>query len=282
MSQDYSNSKPGLGALYLDHAVDSVLFPRTEPLLTPDLLKTRFLFGIPLQSFFKDPVTGKFPILTDEILKDYIIRAVNIAEMQTSTVIFPAQFAEKYPYDKAEYETFGYLKLAHRPISSIEKLTINFSNNEDLFTIQNEWIETSYLIRGQINIIPLTLAVNGGGGITGSPGIGAAFLSLLQRPSWVPAYWKVVYTAGWCNGQIPYVINELIGVIASIDILSTLAAMLARYTSTSLGIDGLSQAVSGPGPNIYALRIQELEERRRRLVKEVKVYCGLGIFSDNV
>lgn len=283
MSQDYSNSKPGLGAIYLDHAIDSVLFARTEPLMTPELLKQRFLFGIPLESPFLDPVTRKRPVLTDAALKDYIIRAVNVVEFETGMVIFPTQFAEKYPYDKAEYESFGYFRLEHRPICSIESLTITFADNHDLFEIPPDWIETAYLIRGQVNIIPLSLSVSGGGGIpNGSPGMGAVFLSMMQRTAWVPAYWKLVYTAGFPNGQIPYVVNELIGIVAAMDILSQLAAVNARTTSTSLGIDGLSQAVGTPGPNLYTVRLQDLKLRRDDLVARLKAFCGLGIFSNNV
>ena len=72
MSQDYSDSKSGLGAVYLDHAVDSVLFARTEPLITPELLKQRFLFGVSLESPFVDPITKKKPVLTDAALKEAV------------------------------------------------------------------------------------------------------------------------------------------------------------------------------------------------------------------
>lgn len=283
MSQDYSDSKSGLGAVYLDHAVDSVLFARTEPLITPELLKQRFLFGVSLESPFVDPITKKKPVLTDAALKDYIIRAVNLAEIEVGMVIFPTQFAEKHAYDKPEYDCFGYFRLDHRPICSIESLTINLSNNSDLFKIPNEWIETAYLLRGQINIIPLAVAVVTAGNFSGVvPNAGAAFLTFLQKTAWVPAYWKAVYTAGFPNGQIPVVVNELIGVLAAMDILSQLAAVNARVTSTSLGIDGMSQSVGTPGPNLYTVRLDDLRMRKDGLVRKLKAYLGLSFFANNL
>ena len=105
---------------------------------------------------------------------------------------------------------------------------------------------------------------------------------MMQRTAWVPAYWKITYAAGYGNGQLPYVINEYVGAIAAIEVLSNLAAMFARFTSASLGIDGMSQGVSMPGPNLYALRIQELMERRKKLCSQIRAYYDVAIFSDNV
>jgi hypothetical protein len=69
-------------------------------------------------------------------------------------------------------------------------------------------------------------------------------------------------------------VNQLIGIIAAMQVLSQVAAAYAGSTSTSLGIDGMSQSVSTPGPNRYQIRIEELRAHRALLVKKIKKSYG--------
>ena len=92
-------------------------------------------------------------------------------------------------------------------------------------------------------------------GAVGNAGI--AFLSVMDGLNWVPAYWQINYTAGLSNreGSVPAIVNELIGCIAAIAILSEIAPLFF-FTSQSQSQDGISQSSSGPGPRIYELRIE--------------------------
>lgn len=295
----YTGSKPaGAGQLNADGTVakqgtqypinaNAAAWGRLEPLLTPEQLKSRFLKGIPMVLKIRDPDTKEFIRITDDELKDYIEQAVSTAEEETSTIIMPTQFHEKLPFHKMDYEQFGYFRLARRPVASIEDLTVELADKSDVFVFPVEWVETANLIKGQINIIPLAFqGVQGGtgiigGGITAGGGTAVFFNALWNRP-WVAALFGVSYTAGWKDGLLPKPVNELIGTIAAMRVLSMIAAALAQTTSTSLGLDGMSQSVSTPGPQRYQLRMEELKADRALFVKKIKKNLGQKIFSGTV
>lgn len=266
---DYTDSKGSLGAVYPENAIDSE-YQRLEPLITPDQLRTRHVFGVPLISQMRDPITNKAMVMTNDMIKDYIDGAIQQAETELNIDIFPVQRDERYPFDRNLYEQFGYLQLRHRPVSSIEKLSVTPSNGIDVYEVPKDWINTGYLIRGQINIVPLTIAFPNGGFIPSQSTGGALFLSIMGYRSWLPSFWQARYTTGFPNGLVPRIVNELVGTIAALEILSQLALTYARTNSHSLGIDGISQSVSTPGPQIFAVRIQELEAKKATIIKKVK------------
>lgn len=286
MAQDYTYSKFPLGDVYPPNAKDTSSLQRLEPLITPEQLKTRFLFGVPLVSALKNPITGDRAKMTDDMVRDIIMGAISDAEEETQTVIAPVQFNEKYEFDRNEYLSFGYFRTKKRPVSSIDSMFVTPANNVDVFQVPLDWVETGHLVAGQINIIPIGIALTGsafGGGVVSGVGAGAAaFLAILGNQSWIPAFWRITYTAGYPDYMVPRYVNDLIGTIAAIKILSELGATFAQVQSSSLGIDGLSQSVSTPGPNIYEVRIAKLEEQKKKYIKSVKRNTGLGIFVGNV
>ena len=285
---DYSSSKPaGGGAIYPENAVASEFYGRLEPLITPAQLKSRFLKGIPLILKIRDPETQQFFRITDDELKDYILTAMDEAENETGLFFMPTQFSEKLPYQRQDFEQFGYQQIGRKPISSIESLTVRLSDQSDIFVFPTEWIETGNLVHGQLNIIPLAFqGVQGGtgiigGGIDGGSGTSVFFNSLWNR-EWVAALFNITYTTGFPNGMMPRLVNQLVGNIVTMQVLSQLAAAFSHATSTSLGIDGLSQSVSGPGPNRYTVRMKELQDQRNLLVRKLKKLFGTGIVVGTV
>lgn len=292
MAADYTNTKlaggadAGLGKqgrLWPENIVTTP-WGRLEPLLQPEELKSRFLKGIPMVLKVVDPETKKPVKITDQELKDYIERAVEIAETETSLMLMPGQFTEKLPFSKADYDQFGYWKLAHKPISSIEALNVVLADNNEVFAFPVNWLETGLLITGQLNLIPLAVqTLQGGVDVVGAPGgqlspASAFFNNLWNRP-WVASLFAVTYTAGFPDGMMPKTINELVGTIAAMRVLSMIAAAYAHQNSASLGLDGLSQSVSTPGPQRYAVRMQELKDDRTMLVKKIKRAGGAKIFT---
>lgn len=276
----YTGSKSGTGDAYPHDTVDSASWKRMEPMLTPDKLRQNFLFGIPLVSQIPDPITKKAQVMTDAILQDYIVRAVAKAEEEANLLIMPVQLKERHPFDRGDYLSYGYLKTNKRPIASVEAFTVTTADGTDIFTVPNDWIEPGYLHRGQLNIIPITAAYSNSFN-TGTAGT-VAFLNFLGTHHWLPAFFYVKYTAGFTDGNVPVVVNELIGTIAAMNILSQLAVTYAKSTSTSISIDGVSQSVGTPGPNIFAVRMQELAEERKRLVGQIKRMVGQRFPSNNV
>jgi hypothetical protein len=110
---------------------------------------------------------------------------------------------------------------------------------------------------------------------------GAAWLSILGQGGWVASYWQARVIVGMDAGHIPLFINELIGLIAAIDILGKLAA-LYRIASYSTGLDAASQSVSTPGVSLYDGAIERMEKEKAVKLNKVKALYYKKIFVDNV
>jgi hypothetical protein len=277
---DYTHSKDGIGAVWPVNASEDS-WGHLEPLICPDTFKSWYLFGLPLVSFARDPITGKHQIMTDPILKELIDRNVAVSELELRLDIMPRQYTKKLPFDRQAYASLGYMMLPDHPIQSLDKLAVVASNGADLYNVPPDWVETAYLHTGQINIIPMTIAFQYGGFFvpSNSPNGGSAFLAILGQNPWIPAYWQVTYTVGFPEGRLPPVINELIGTMTAIDALSLLATTNARNTSHSIGVDGLSQSISTPGPQIYDTRIALLTDQKDRLIRKIRSIYGTNLFT---
>jgi hypothetical protein len=273
---DYTLTKTYETAMYPVHASQtSGLLRRCEPLLQPQQVISRWLKGIPLRM-----QNGDF--ITDDEMKDYIMVAMNDAELLLGRTITREAFKEKLPFDYNLYKTYIHLRAEHGPIVSLEHLAIVSSDNNLIFEIPPTWIEAANFSKNLINVIPLLAAygVNSVQGAVGNAGI--AFLTVIDGLNWVPAYWQIKYTAGLSNkeGLVPVPVNELVGVITAIHILSMLAPLFI-HTSQSLSQDGISQSSSGPGPRIYQLRIEELMAQRDELVRKLRGIFSSKYFIDN-
>lgn len=274
---DYSQSKNFGTAIYPIHVEQaSGLMRRCEPPLTPEQLRSRFLKGIPLR--FRNGDT-----FSDTELKDRIHLAMNEAELLLGRTVTREAFKEKVPFDYALYKSYIHIKAEHGPIVSLEHLAIVSADHNNIFEIPPTWIEAANFSKNQINVIPLLAAygVNQVAGAVGNAGI--AFLTVMDGLNWVPAYWQIKYTAGLSNkeGQFPVPVNELIGAIAAIAILSEIAPTNI-YNSQSQSQDGISQSSSGMGPRIYELRIAELTMKRDELVKKLKALFSSRYFVSNI
>ncbi len=278
---DYSESKSGVGAVEPTHAI-ATAYDRLEPLVTAQQIRDEFLFGIPLQSKMVNPATGKYDVMGDMLIERIVERAVSTVETEVGIDVFPVQRKEKHPFDRCLYESLGYFKLEHRPAYSLDQMAVVPANNIDVYQVPTEWVETAYLEKGQVNIVPLTIAFQNGGFIPSQSSGGAMFLAILGQKHWLPAFWQITYTSGYIDGLLPRQLNELIGTIASAEILGQLGATWAASTSHSLGYDSMNQSVSSPGPNIYTQRIQELEAKRKMLVGKMKARYGFKLFSSQV
>lgn len=280
---DFTNAKTGPN-LYPENSVDAD-YQRNEPMISPEQLVRRFLWGIDLSSQMKDPFTGKPVRWTPDMVKDIIDSAIQTAEAELGIFIRPVTFREKYPFDRFAYASYGYFNVRQRPVSKVVSVAVTPPNGEDVYVMPLEWVELAYLPRGQINIIPMTAAQVGGDSTGISPASqngGSFYLTVVQNRSWVPAYWQIEYVAGYCDGMVPRIVNDYIGTIAAMDMLSMLATTYAKVQSSSLGIDGLSQSVSTPGPQIFKVRMEELEKKRALYVKKIKSLTGRKIWSSVV
>ncbi len=108
-------------------------------------------------------------------------------------------------------------------------------------------------------------------------------MATLDNLTNVPAYWEVTYTAGLSTkeGEIPVIVNQLIGCVAAIDLLSIIAPSNV-YNSQALSQDGISQSSSGKGPDIYRTRIDELTLKREEIIKKLKAIFNSRVFVGNI
>jgi hypothetical protein len=279
VKMDFSNTgeKKITTKVYPVHAeATSGLLTRCEPLLGPDKFRRMFLKGIPLRFRNGDR-------FTNEDIQEKLNWAMNEVELLIGATITREAFKQKVPFDYSEYKAYIQIRSEKGPMISLEELAIVSADDNNIFTIPPTWIETSNFAKRLINVIPLLAAygVNQVAGAVGNAGI--AFLTVMDGLNWVPAYWQIRYTAGLSNneGQVPANINELIGVIAAIAILSEIAATFI-YNSQSQSQDGISQSSSGPGPHVYDVRIAQLEAKRDELVGKFKAIFSTRWFIGNI
>jgi hypothetical protein len=279
---DYTDSKNGLGSVVHENEIDND-WTDLGPIITPEKLRRVHLFGIPLVSNIRDPITKRVQVMDDTLIKEFINEASSLAETESKLKIFPRQIKEKQAFDRAAYDQFGYMQLRQRPIASIEALTVTPSNEVDIFNIPLEWVDCGLLHLGQLNLIPLTISTKAGAVVPmgTSPG-GATFLSIFGSRPWLPLFFEIKYTVGFPNGLVSKIVNQYIGCIAAMEILSVLAATYSRSNSTSLGIDGLSQSISTPGMELFKVRMEELSQKRKWILGRLQAAYNMHIIVDNV
>jgi hypothetical protein len=254
----------------------SGLLTRVEPLLTPAKLKSRYLKGI----LEKLPPGVSY---SNEELKDQINLAINEIEVDLKVPVFAEQFKERLPFHYNDYKSYIHLRTNAGPIVSIEDLAIVSANADNIFRIPAEWIDTANFHQRLINVVPLLAAygINSVSGAVGNGGI--AFLTVLGGLLWVPAYWTVTFTAGLCKdaGQVPIVVNNLIGIYAALNILSSIAPN-NQNTSVSLSQDGVGQASSGHGVMVFQTRRAELEQKKQEILKQLQRLLGQKMFVTTI
>jgi hypothetical protein len=253
------------------------LLSRVEPVMTPELFRKRFMLGLP-------KVLSNGDEITDDILKDKIVRATNRAEIELGVHIDPVEMTDRLPFDRNLFRSFVHLRTTKRPIQSVKQVAIFSSNQEALFELPTDWVDMGQAINGQLNVIPFLAAYSRGAGtVTTATNSGIAFLATLEAQKWLASYWNITYTTGLCNkaGEIPVIVNDLIGTLAAIEILSLLGPT-DPYTSASLGQDGISQSHSSAGIQRFQNRLGELVAERDRLISKLKGLWKTKIFVSNI
>jgi|ERR1700677_3077052 len=273
---DFDGSRRGLGTV-LPMGVVATPWADLETLLTPEMLISRHLWGIPLVSRFQDPITRKPFRITEPMIADEIRRAIARIESELHICIMPRQIQERIAFDRAEFLSLGYIKLKNRPVSRIFALDVVAPDGQSVFQVPLSWLELGNLNSAQLNLIPFTIAAVGSGGNgaipSTSPG-GSVFFSIFSGSPWLPAFWTCEYEVGWPDSSFPRIINEIVGISAAMEILSKLAATFAMTTSHSISLDSGSQSVAGPGPALFQVRMQELQTQKDIIRKTLKGILG--------
>ena len=272
---DFTNTKAFGTKIYPVEAESaSNLLRRCEAILSPELLKSRYLTGI-------EDVNSKY---SPDELKQEIELAINEFELISELSVTKVSHSERLPFDRQAYKAFVFMKTNNGPILSIERLQIQSSNGENIYDLPPDWIETGLMHKRQVNLIPI-LSIFGASGLQdGQPSnAGLIFIQAVNNFAWLPAFYTIEYTTGISHteGQVPIVVNDIIGMTAAILILSALQANITQ-TSTSIGQDGISQSSSGPGPRTYEKRIEDLTERRDKMLRKIKAIFHQKYYMSNI
>jgi hypothetical protein len=272
---DYSDSKKfndNIKAYPVNSLETTNLFGRCEPLIVADKLKSRYLKNINLKEY------------EVEDLKDEIELAINEFELMSGLFVNKVQMKQRVPWDRSLYKAFVYTKLEHKPVLSVEAMSIESSNGENIYNLPASWIEMGNAHKGQINLIPI-LSIFGAAGLQDgqASNAGLIFLQAINNFQWLPGFFSVTYTVGLSHkeGQVPKIVNDIIGMTAAINILGAKQAQ-NKYNSTSVSQDGISQSSSSGGTQVYQPRIDQLMERRERLLKKIKSRFSNKYFLSNI
>lgn len=286
-------SKKNIGATWPEKAIAAAPgLDRVEPFLTPSKFTSRFLFGIPLKS----PLTGQEIKLAD--LKDYIQRAGNQFELDSKVNIFPVVHRWRLPFDPNDYAQFIFCQLPLKPVQQIVKLAITsasytetgeknensrYPRGHEIYTIPPEWVEMGNATRGLINVNPINPAFSAIGTSTSVPASGATILQFIGQQGWVPAYWNVeaIVGMGTMEGNVPVMINEAVGAMATVLIADNLIPQYA-IVSQSLSIDGLGQSVSNQLYQLLQDKRDKAQMRYEEIVKKIKAVTSNKLFMGQV
>lgn len=271
-------------------------FTRVEEWMTPERIRQEYLFGIPLVS----PVTKEK--LTDDTIKTFIRKAAAEVELKCKVDVTPIQRFERIEFDRTKYlQGWNQLQLKMGNVSSIQEVSIRASNSQTtqqnivnppdnsgnqiegslLYNVPLDWIDMNMAHKGLLHFVPLQTTFGSYGVVGPSAGAAAPLFAIFSQLQWLPAFWAVKYTTGFKENAIPIPINDLIGSTAALMILS-LIGPLNRFNSQSISLDGSSQSVSGPGPQLYVQRMQDLQAKVQDLQDLIAKRFGKKFFMSHI
>lgn len=232
---------------------------RYSSLPTAQDMRKRSLFGLPLKSFF----TGEE--VSDETLEQYIKEAISQIEHELDMYITPVTFEERHDYNRElQFWSFGYLKLNHAPILSVEKYQLTFNNGVGipgslpLVDVPLEFIHVQPQ-EGTVQLVPAQGVTISGFIVSIYSGLGYHAFNSQAITNWPGAVF-VKYTAGFEKDKVPALIAGLVESIAAFRFLSALGPILFPHNSVSIGIDGTSQSVGTLGPAFLKGRLDDLKD----------------------
>lgn len=244
---------------------------------TPSEVRNRWCFGLPLN---KDDGS----VMTDDDILQYLKGAIANVERKLGVFLKPTAIScnpverglvegtdfergeAAYDYSARDYIQYGFMQLRERQVQSIDGLSLVLPNGLMIIDFMRDentkkWIKL-YGESGQIHIVPYagdpTLFALLGGSQSGYP------FATGQINSDLPQMLYVDYTAGYGLFKIPEDIRNVVAQLAAINVLQIAAnAAVQGVTSTSTGIDGLSEsasvAVSGDS-SIYGSLVSQYQK----------------------
>lgn len=246
-------------------------FSRTESMLTVKQLKDRYLFGIDLT----DKHGHEIP---PEVFQHQINTAVSYLEHALDLIISPVTITdEKYDYRAVDYVNFNFIQLKKRPAIEVTDIKAQFPNNTMLVDYPKEW----YVLEKEASQVQLSPVEGSFSGLVVTQGGSYVPLIYGTRDYW-PHLFSISYRAGFCDDQIPTIINEMIGLQASIKIFEILGDIIygPGLTSDNVSLDGanVSKGLAASGIyNVFGARIDGYRKSLKDYMDVVrKFYSGFA------
>jgi hypothetical protein len=254
-------------------------FERTGPILTVERFKQEYLFGIPLVASLTQEK------ISDETLKQFIKKGIGEFETSVRVPVHSVKIVDRFDFERADDLRFGTRRFTRWPVQKVERLNALWpGRNESLGSVdptltQEISYPTSWVTlqgdTGLFRIIPNSgTLVNADVNFLASSAYRTVVLGGLK--AW-PNLWRVTYIAGFQKDCVPDIVNDLIGILAAIKLLSQLGPAIFPVASQSVSIDGMSQGTGTGGPQWLAQRITELSLERDRLVQQLKQHYATDI-----
>lgn len=248
---------------------DTHFYKRFETSLTVKDFKNRFLKGVNLL----DP-TGNL-LIDDENIQYHIDLGISQIEHDLNITITPTTYTERHDYNVNNYYDYGFIDLYRKPIISVSNVRVKYTNTQTLIEYPLDWLRT-YKEIGQIQITPTSGAIN-----YFNVGNSGYLPQLLGIASQYPQMFEIIYTAGFEQNKIPYLINQLIGMAAIIPILTLLNTSIlgVGVAAADISLDGLTQRTSlfNHPKGLYGPRIMMYQDMMKNLLAIAKkFYLGAG------
>lgn len=251
---------------------------RYSSLPTPQTMRERSLFGIPLKS----SLTGE--VVTDATLQSFLDQATSQLEHTLDLYITPVRFVEKHDYQRDLFAfSFAWIKLNHPNVLKVEGVQISFNNDTNIPAVISFPLEHVHLMpeEGTIQLVPAYGTSLSGFLLSAFSGVQYHAFQQALLQNW-PGAVRVTYWSGFPEDKVPAAITGLIERMAAYKFLSIMGPVLFPQNSVSIGIDGVSQSVGTLGPAYLRQRMDELEKMIKEETDALKGYYSRRFLIDFV
>jgi hypothetical protein len=228
-------------------AIEGLAVKSAVTQLSPAYLQANYMPGLD----FVDNDGNPYP---DSLYVQHINNAVTTFERETKIHVLRRTITdEAHDYYVEDYQMYAFIQLFQWPVLTVDSIGAVYPTGQTITTFPLEWVKLDNM-HGQIQLVPtigtLSQVILGQGG---------NYLPLLYSGlGYLPQLFRVGYTTGFADGNLPTDIVDAIAKLATISLLSVLGATVfpPGVTNISAGIDGLSQGVgimnNGQTPPIFS------------------------------
>lgn len=226
----------------------------TSLVISPEQIKREYLFGLDLNRYGET--------MGDEVF----IRAIKSAQDKIEELLQLKLVHQIYWEDKhfwsEDWKAWGYIPTQFPVRCPIEVAGWLGSIRQTLYP--REWLSVKTTKDSQYLHRMLYMVPN----VNSTHNQLVVFQGILPNINYmanrqIPNYWRIVYTTGFDIGKIPKTILDVIGKLATIDVLSVASDAMMPYpgvASTNISLDGLSQnlsTVANAQSGIFGARITQ-------------------------